>query len=128
MSSVKQNTAGRVVEMLSTIKPAEFRATFTAFTLVFILMASYFVLRPVRDAMASDWSDSEVSFLWNLQFFVSIGIVSLYGALVSRLKFKTVVPLVYAVFAASFIGFYFLTPVFAEPIIIEKSFYICEVS
>lgn len=110
--------------MLSNIKPQEFRATLTAFAMVFILMASYFVLRPVRDAMASDWSDTEVSFLWNLQFFVSIAIVALYGALVSRLQFKAVVPLVYAIFAASFIAFYFVTPLFAEPTIVEKLFYI----
>ncbi len=110
--------------MLSTIKPHEFRATLTAFTMVFILMASYFVLRPVRDAMASDWSDSEVSFLWNLQFFVSIAIVSLYGLMVSRVRFKSVVPLMYSIFALSFIGFYFLTPMFANPSFVEKAFYI----
>lgn len=110
--------------MLSNIKKEEFRSTLTAFCMVFILMASYFVLRPVRDAMASDWTDSEVSFLWNLQFFVSIAIVSLYGGLVSRIRFKSVVPLVYSIFAMSFIGFYFLTPMFANPSLAEKAFYI----
>jgi AAA family ATP:ADP antiporter len=92
--------------------------------MVFVLMASYFVLRPVRDAMASDWSDSEVSFLWNLQFFVSIAIVSLYGLLVSHIRFKTVVPLVYSIFAASFVGFFFVTPLLANPTLVEKAFYI----
>jgi AAA family ATP:ADP antiporter len=90
--------------------------------MVFVLMAYYFVLRPVRDAMASDWSDSEVSFLWNLQFFVSIAIVSLYGLLVSRVRFKTVVPLVYSIFAASFVGFFFITPLLANPRLVEKAF------
>jgi AAA family ATP:ADP antiporter len=87
-------------------------------------MAYYFVLRPVRDAMASDWSDSQVSFLWNLQFFVSIAIVSLYGLLVSRVCFKTVVPLVYSIFAASFVGFFFITPLLANPRLVEKAFYV----
>lgn len=109
---------------MSTIKPQELPATITAFAMVFILMASYFVLRPVRDAMASDWSDLEVSFLWNVQFFVSIAIVSLYGLMVSRVRFKTVVPLVYSIFAVSFIVFYFTAPLFSEPILIEKSFYL----
>jgi AAA family ATP:ADP antiporter len=92
--------------------------------MVFVLMAYYFVLRPVRDAMASDWSDSQVSFLWNLQFFVSIAIVSLYGLLVSRVCFKTVVPLVYSIFAASFVGFFFITPLLANPRLVEKAFYV----
>jgi AAA family ATP:ADP antiporter len=124
MPNTNRNLASRVIEVLSNIKPQEFRATLTAVAMVFILMVSYFVLRPVRDAMASDWSDTEVSFLWNLQFFVSIAIVAPYGALVSRLQFKTVVPLVYAIFATSFIAFCFVTPLFAEPTIVEKSFYI----
>lgn len=122
--STQQNSLSRVVEILSAIKPQEFRVTLAAFAMVFILMASYFVLRPVRDAMASDWTDTEVSFLWNIQFFVSIGIVSLYGLLVSHMRFKTVVPLVYMIFAASFVAFYFLTPLFAKPIFVEKSFYV----
>jgi AAA family ATP:ADP antiporter len=122
MSQTK--TQRSLFEMLSTVKQHEFRATLTAFTMVFVLMASYFVLRPVRDAMASDWSDSEVSFLWNLQFFVSIAIVSLYGLLVSHIRFKTVVPLVYSIFAASFIGFFLITPLLANPTLVEKAFYI----
>ncbi len=112
------------LEVLSTIKPHEFKATLTAFLMVLILMASYFVLRPVRDALASDWSDAEVSFLWNLQFFISVAVVSIYGALVSYVRFNYVVPLVYSIFAASFIAFFFLTPLFTEPTLIEKAFYI----
>lgn len=112
------------LEVLSTIKPHELKATATAFFMVLILMASYFVLRPVRDAMASDWSDSEVSFLWNLQFFISVAVVSLYGALISNIRFSYVVPMVYSIFASSFIAFFFLTPLFAEPTLIEKAFYV----
>ena len=39
----------------------EVRATLVSFGFVFVLMAAYYILRPVRDAMASDWSDAEVS-------------------------------------------------------------------
>lgn len=114
----------KVVGVASNIRSNEFRATSVSFVMVFILMASYFVLRPVRDAMASDWSDTEVSTLWNLQFFISIGIVSAYGWMISRVSFKNVVPIVYSIFGLSFIGFYFFTPLFAEPTLIEKSFYL----
>lgn len=112
------------LEALTAIKPNEFRATLLSFIMVFTLMAAYFVLRPVRDAMASDWSDSEVSFLWNIQFFVSLATVSLYGFMVTHVRFRAVVPLVYGIFAASFIAFYLVTPLFSEPILIEKTFYV----
>ncbi len=113
-----------LIDKATKVHSNELKATLTSFTIIFILMASYFVLRPVRDAMASDWSDTEVSFLWNLQFFISIGIVSIYGFVISKLKFKNVVPLVYSAFALSFLAFYFLTPTFTDPTLVEKSFYV----
>ncbi len=120
------NTRGinKLFDKLTNVHSNELTATLVSFAIVFILMASYFVLRPVRDAMASDWSDTEVSQLWNLQFFVSAGIVSLYGLIISKIKFKNVVPLVYTCFALSFMLFYFLAPTFTDPTLIEKTFYI----
>ncbi len=118
------NRLKQVLDKSIKVHPNELKATLVSFVIIFILMASYFILRPVRDAMASDWSDSEVSFLWNLQFFISAAIVSLYGFIISRIKFKNVVPLVYSAFAFSFLAFYFLTPLFSDPTFVEKSFYI----
>lgn len=106
------------------VRANEWQATLAAFMLAFILMASYFVLRPIRDAMASDWSDAEVSMLWNLQFFISAGIVSLYAWVISRVRFKWVVPLVYSCFALSFVIFYTLTFQVNSLIWVEKAFYI----
>lgn len=108
----------------SQVEPHEFKATLASFAMVFILMACYFILRPVRDAMASDWSDSEVSMLWNLQFFISVAIISLYGFIVSRIKFNNVVPIVYSGFSVSFITFYLVMQGLPDPVFIEKSFYI----
>lgn len=114
----------KLVDKLAKVHPNELKATVVSFAIIFILMACYFVLRPVRDAMASDWSDAEVSALWNLQFFISAGIVSLYGLIISKIQFKNVVPLVYSSFAVSFLLFYFLAPLFSDPTLIEKAFYI----
>jgi len=114
----------RFVEHMILIRPQEQRATAASFTMVFLLMASYFVLRPVRDAMASDWSDAEVSLLWNIQFFLSAGLVSLYSLAVSRLAFRWVVPVVYGGFAASFLLFFLATPKLANPDLAEKAFYL----
>jgi AAA family ATP:ADP antiporter len=114
----------RVLEQMILIRPTEQRATAASFAMVFLLMASYFVLRPVRDAMASDWSDAEVSLLWNIQFFLSVGLVSLYSLAVSRLAFRWVVPAVYGMFAASFFLFFLATPRLADPGLAEKAFYL----
>ncbi len=110
-------------EGITLIRPNERQATLLSFIVVFLLMAAYFVLRPVRDAMASDWSDAEVSMLWNLQFFLSTGLVALYGFTVSRVPLKRVVPGVYTMFAFSFMAFRLATPLVSDPTLLEKGFY-----
>jgi len=87
-------------------------------------MAAYYILRPVRDAMASDWSDSEVSQLWTLNFFISTGLVALYGFVVSKIKFGHLVPTIYAFFAASFVLFYVSIFSFPDRTLVDKSFYV----
>lgn len=114
----------KILKKASEIEPHEIKATAFSFLLVFVLMLAYYILRPVRDAMASDWSDSEVSQLWTLNFFISTGVVALYGLAVSKVKFKNLVPGVYAFFAISFVLFYFFMSTITDRTLIEKSFYI----
>jgi AAA family ATP:ADP antiporter len=102
----------------------EVRATLTSFAFVFILMAAYYILRPVRDAMASDWSDAEVSWLWTINFFFSAAAVSLYGGAVTSVKFRNLVTSVYGFFAISFLCFYAGTQLVADRVLIDKSFYV----
>lgn len=108
----------------SGVQPHEVKATFLSFLFVFTLMLAYYILRPVRDAMASDWSDAEVSQLWTLNFFISTIVVAIYGVAVSKLPFKYLVPGVYTFFAASFVFFYVYMASVSEKTLIEKSFYV----
>ena len=80
------NWLQRLLARACEIHPSEARATLASFTLVLMLMGSYYILRPVRDALASNWSDAEVSWLWTLTFFISTIAVSLYGAAISRMS------------------------------------------
>ena len=114
----------RLLNAASDIKPHEIRATLSSFLLVFLLMAAYYILRPVRDAMASDWSDAEVSWLWTFTFFFSAAAVSLYGDLITRIRFRNLVPSVYAFFATSFVLFYIGTQTLSDLTFIDKSFYV----
>ena len=109
---------------LLNIKRDEIAAAMLSFLFVFTLMASYYVLRPVRDAMASDWSDAELSWLWTLNFFISGAAVLLYGWVASKLPLKNLVPGVYLFFAASFGLFYIATQSFDNTVLIDKSFYV----
>ena len=123
----KQNELSLVQRSLARacdIQPEETRATLASFLLVFMLMGSYYILRPVRDALASDWTDAEVSWLWTFTFFISTIVVSLYGGAVARIRFQRLVPSVYGLFAVSFVLFYLGTQSLAERVLLDKAFYL----
>jgi len=119
-----KNTVSKYINLSTRIKPNEIRATLLSFSFVFLLMTAYFILRPVRDAMSSDWTDTELSWLWTSTFFFSFIAVSLYGEIISRIKFNYVVPGVYVFFSISFFAFNFLSLILIDPDIINKIFYV----
>lgn len=124
MSSERNGPFSRFIHRATTVESHELRATMLSFLFLFMLMMAYNILKPVRDAMASDWSDPEVATLWTLNFFISALAVTLYGFFVARLRFRLLVPGVYAFFAASFVLFYFGSATMDEPVLVEKSFYV----
>ena len=106
------------------IEEREQKSVFLSFMLVFVLMAAYYMLRPVRDAMASDWTNTEISVLWNIQFFLSLTFVALYGIAVSKFNFRYLVPAVYGFFAFSFVSFHFGAALVEDPVLLDKGFYL----
>ena len=125
-----QNTSPQVSQLkklfksISTVEPHEINATFASFFLGMTLMAAYYLLRPVRDALSSDWSDTELSILWTLNFGFSFLVVSFYGFAVSRISLKKLVPSVYVFFATTFFVFYLANNFIQDKVLIDKSFYV----
>lgn len=95
----------------------------------FSLLCGYYVLRPVRDAMGAsgdvaavyprwlvDWSgamgfslaDYSLQVLFSVVFVAMVLLQPAYGALVSRFPRRVFLPLVYLLFIACLLGFYWL--------------------
>lgn len=95
----------------------------------FSLLCGYYVLRPVRDAMGASgdpatvfpswliqWAgargfalgDYTLQLLFSATFVVMVLLQPLYGALVARFPRRVFLPVVYLVFIACLIGFYWL--------------------
>ena len=106
------------------IEANETRAVTWSFLTVFTVMAAYYFLRPVRDSMASDWTDAEISQLWTLQFFLSLGLVVVYGFACSRIRFRLLVPAVYTFYALTFALFFFGPSFVADRVLLDKAFYV----
>jgi AAA family ATP:ADP antiporter len=121
---IDNNPMVKFLKTASKIEPHEVKATLSSFLFVVVLMSAYYILRPVRDAMASDWTDAEVSWLWTLNFFISTAVVAVYGIAVSRFRFRLLVPGMYGIFALTFVIFYVLASTTADRTLIDKSFYV----
>jgi len=124
VSKSSNNPISGFLKKASKIEAHEVNATLSSFLFVVLLMSAYYILRPVRDAMASDWSDAEVSWLWTLNFFVSTAVVALYGVAVSRFRFQLLVPAMYGFFALTFAVFYVSSSAFVDRTLIDKAFYL----
>ncbi len=106
------------------IEANETRAATWSFLTGFTVMSAYFFLRPVRDSMASDWSDAEISQLWTIQFFLSLGLVMVYGLACSKIRFRYLVPAVYTFYAVTFALFFLGSTVVTEGVLLDKTFYV----
>ena len=106
------------------IESNEIGATLLSFLFVFSIMAAYFILRPVRDALSSDWTDEQLSWLWTSTFFFSAIAVSLYGAVISHLRLKVIVPAVYVFFSLTLVGFYAAGSTLGENDLLNRAYYV----
>ena len=114
----------RLPNKATKIEANEVKAVLVSFSFIFTILASYYIIRPVRDAMASDWTDVELSTIWTLTFLISFLVVSIYGYVCSKVKFKNLVPGVYGFFAATFYLLYFFTNAFPDLNLINQMFYV----
>jgi AAA family ATP:ADP antiporter len=124
MNEKTPNFLARFMKSASKIEHNELRSVLLSFLFVFCLMFAWYLLRPVRDAMASEWSDAEVSFLWNINFFISAAVVAVYGIAVSHVEFRKLVPGVYAFFGLSFVVFYLAAGSVSDTTLLDKIFYV----
>jgi AAA family ATP:ADP antiporter len=124
MQKSSNNPIYKLLRIVSNVEGHELKAVVGSFLFVIVLMSAYYILRPVRDAMASDWTDAEVSWLWTLNFFISTAVVALYGVLVSRFRLRLLVPSIYGIFALTFLSFYALASTMADRTLVDKSFYV----
>ena len=124
MAEEKGGAISRFLTSATKIEASEIKATLLSFSFIFLLMVAYNMLKPVRDAMAPEWSDVELAWLWTINFVFSAITVSLYGLLVSKAKLKNVVPAVYAFFATSFVVFYVGASTFSDSAYLNKAFYV----
>ena len=78
-----------------------------SFGYFFLLLASYYLLRPIRDSLAIETGTDALRWLFAATFLAMLAMVPLFGWLCSRFPRKTLLPLVYGFFAINILMFSF---------------------
>ena len=108
-----QGPLSKILGAIADIRPSEVKAVLIAFAYFFFLMASYFILRPLRDTMGTVYGVEHLQELFTGTFVLSFLVAPLYAGLASRIKLASFLPWVYGFIALTMLSFYFLFQ--AEP-------------
>ena len=86
-------------------QPHELAALAWAFAYFFLLLCSYYVLRPVRDSLAVEIGAQGLRWLFTATFATMLALVPLFGWLCARLSRARLLPVVYAFFSLNLLLF-----------------------
>jgi AAA family ATP:ADP antiporter len=114
----------RLLKLVADVEPAEVKAVLISFVYFFFLMASYFILRPLRDTMGTIYGVDHLQELFTGTFIVSFIVAPLYAGFASRIRLATFLPWVYGVIALSMVGFYFAFAAHENSRWVAAAFYI----
>ncbi len=102
----------------------EERAVALAFGYFFMLMCSYYLLRPLRDAMAIEAGLKNLPWLYVGTLAATLVLSPGFGALVARVRKALLLPLTYAFFASNLLVFYLLFKLVPDAQWLAVSFFI----
>jgi ATP:ADP antiporter, AAA family len=88
--------------------PIERPAAWASFGYFFLLLAAYYVLRPVRDEMAMQLGRGVLHELLTTVFLTMLVLVPVFGWLTSRFRRRELLPWLYGFFCLNLVAFFFL--------------------
>jgi ATP:ADP antiporter, AAA family len=105
-------------------RPGEERAVGLAFAYFFVLMCSYYLLRPLRDAMAIEAGLKNLPWLYVGTLSAMLVLSPAFGALAARVRKQLLLPVTYAFFASNLLAFYIVLKLTPDAPWIAVAFYI----
>jgi AAA family ATP:ADP antiporter len=98
-------SARRQLSRLLRAEPYELPALAWAFAYFFLVLSSYYLLRPVRDSLAVATGTRALQWLFTATFIAMVLLVPVFGWLCARLTRARLLPVVYGFFAANLLFF-----------------------
>ena len=91
--------------MTRTCESGETRRLALSFGYFALLLASYYLIRPVRDALAAGSGAATIKYLASVVFVTMLALVPAYGYLLTRVRRSLLLPLTYGFFALQLVVF-----------------------
>ncbi len=104
--------------------PQERAAALWSFAYFFMLLAGYYVLRPLRDQMGIAGGVKNLPWLFTATFVSLLVAQPLYGTLVAKLPRARFIPIVYHFFVANLALFWLLLTLGVETAIVARVFFV----
>src|SRR4051812_2197908 len=106
MQNSQSDKPATFLERVFGVQPTETKAVLVSFAYFFFLMASYFILRPLRDAMGTVYGAAHLQELFTGTFIASFIVAPIFAGLASRIRLATFLPWVYGFIALTMLAFY----------------------
>ena len=112
------------LQRLVDVESGEQKAMLWAFCYFFVLLCSYYILRPMRDEMGVAGGVENLQWLFTGTFIAMLAMVPLFGWLTSRYPRATFLPMVYGFFIINLLMFYLLFSSDVADIWVARCFFI----
>jgi AAA family ATP:ADP antiporter len=113
-----------VLQRVVDVKRGEVAAVLLSFTYFFLLLFSYYLIRPVRDAMGAEGGVRQLHWLFTGTFLATLVVVPLFGIAVARLPRRRFVPLIYRFFIVNIAVFWALIHFDVARVTVGRAFFI----
>jgi ATP:ADP antiporter, AAA family len=114
---------GRILGMVGEVEPAERRAVLLGFAAYLLLLATAYLLRPLRDTMATVFGVDGLQQLFTLTFTATLLFSPLFTWLTTRVRLASLLPAVFAVLAVCVLVFYLLFRVSPGSRVVAGAYY-----
>jgi len=96
---------GRLLGLVDQVRPAERRAVLLGFLGYFLLLTASYLLRPVRETMATVYGVERLHLLFTATFVCTLALSPLFAWCTTRLRLEQLLPGVFLVLALCVLGF-----------------------
>ncbi len=108
------------------VRPDEVRAMWLGFLFHFIVLASYYVIRPIRDDIGAAGGVENLSWMFSATLVAMLVANALFSAIVARMSRRRFIPIAYRFFILNLALFYLLmrTASPAQALWVGRAFYV----